>query len=100
MRIGNRAELDAERNALRDRFDAVWMAADSINDKERRAIRCATALDKPNHDTSGCWIMFPGGRVTHHGPIMAGTGATLESAFPVAAFGRDLAAHMAKETRQ
>lgn len=99
MQIGNRAELDAERNALRDRFDAVWMASESIGDKERRAIRCAMALDRPNHDTSGVWITFPGGRITHHGPIMAGAGATLDD-IPGAAFGRDLAAYMAKENRQ
>lgn len=98
MQIGNRAELDAERNALRDRFDAVWMASESIGNTERRAIRCAIALDKPNHDTSGVWIMFPGGRITHHGPIMAGTGATLDD-IPGAAFGRDLTTHMRSAMR-
>ena len=65
MQIGNRKELDAARNALRDQFDAVWMGCETIGDKERRALHCALALDRPNyHHNRGNWIIFPGGRLT------------------------------------
>jgi hypothetical protein len=48
MQIGNSETLNAERNALRDQFDAVWLASNKISAVEARAIRCALALDKPN----------------------------------------------------
>lgn len=63
MQIGNRKRLDAEREALRDAFDAIWMASDSIGPKESRAIKCAIALDRPDWQCfSPNWLIFPGGR--------------------------------------
>lgn len=63
MKIGNRHELDAAREAMRDAFDAIWLASSTIGPKESRAIRCAIALDKPRlHHASPNWRIFPGGR--------------------------------------
>lgn len=73
MKIGNRATLDAERNALRDQFDAVWLSSDTIGPKEKRAIRCAIALDKPNHEHGrGNWTIFPGGRACGLNTVLYG----------------------------
>lgn len=57
MQIGNRAALDAAREALRDAFDAVWIASPVMGDKEARAVRCAAALDKPRHG-GGNWTLI------------------------------------------
>lgn len=71
MQIGNRTALDTERNALRDRFDALWLASSTIGTLEARAIKCAIALDEPNHRQSGwCWRIYPGGRSTPSGDIV------------------------------
>jgi hypothetical protein len=61
MRIGNCSALDAARNNLRDQFDAVWIASETIGTREMRAVRCAGKLDKPNHDNSTNWRIFNGG---------------------------------------
>lgn len=72
MQIGNRLSLDTERNAMRDAFDAVWIASDKIGPTEARAIRCAIALDRPNYAQAGCgWRIWPGGRGTYFSPILA-----------------------------
>ena len=47
MYIGNRAQLDAARETLRDQFDAVWLASPVMGERESRAARCAMALDRP-----------------------------------------------------
>lgn len=63
MQLGNRRELDKAREDLRDAFDAIWLASDTIGPKEHRAIRCAIALDRPRHrHLSPNWRIFPGGR--------------------------------------
>ena len=63
MQVGNQTQLDASREALRDAFDAIWMAAESIGPKESRAIKCAIALDQPSwQHISPNWMIFPGGR--------------------------------------
>ena len=67
MQAGNRRELDAAREAIRDAFDAIWIASsvkiDDSKSKEARAVRCAIALDRPTHfHNSPNWIIFPGGR--------------------------------------
>lgn len=63
MQIGNRKELDAARETLRDAFDAIWIAAESIGPKESRAIRCAIALDRPGYQhLSPNWLIMPGAR--------------------------------------
>lgn len=68
MQIGNRKALDDARNALRDQFDAVWLAADTldtITTKEVRAMHCAIRLDKPNYQHNrGNWTIWQGGRGT------------------------------------
>ena len=70
MQIGNRQDLDNARNALRDQFDAIWLASDTIGPKEARAIRCATALDKPRIHVSGYnWEILPGGRLCGHNAV-------------------------------
>lgn len=70
MKIGNRKELDAAREALRDQFDAIWLASETIGDRERRAIRCAFALDAPRHK-QGSWVILPFGRYTAPEVILA-----------------------------
>lgn len=70
MQIGNRQELDAARDAMRDAFDAIWFASDKIGPKESRAIKCALALDKPRLDSGYNWRIFPGGRATPSGSIV------------------------------
>lgn len=69
MKIGNRKELDAAREAMRDAFDAVWIAADEIGQKEARAIRCAIAL---NGKPSPNWNerIFQGGKLFPSGDIV------------------------------
>lgn len=63
MQIGDGKQLDAEREAMRDAFDAVWLRAESIGPTEARAIRCAIALDRPRHfHRSYNWRIFKGGR--------------------------------------
>ncbi|WP_189521118.1 hypothetical protein [Mesorhizobium sp. M1B.F.Ca.ET.045.04.1.1] len=63
MQIGNRKELDAAREAMRDAFDAVWLSSATIGPKEARAIRCAIALDRPRvFHLAPNWRIFPGGR--------------------------------------
>lgn len=63
MKIGNRQELDSERDSLRDAFDAAWLQSETIGPKEARAIRCAIALDKPRlHHLAPNWTIFRGGR--------------------------------------
>jgi hypothetical protein len=70
MQIGNRKELDAAREAMRDAFDAIWLASDKIGHKESRAIKCALALDKPRLDSGYNWRIFPGGCGTPSGDIV------------------------------
>ncbi len=70
MQIGDRKTLDGEREALRDRFDAIWMASDASGPTERRAVRCALALDKPRFHCSTSWRIYPWGGATHNGPII------------------------------
>ncbi len=58
MQIGNPKELDAARNALRDAFDEVWMSSPVAGHKERRAIRCALALDAPRLPRGNWTLIF------------------------------------------
>ncbi|MBE0561835.1 MAG: hypothetical protein IH622_13615 [Ochrobactrum anthropi] len=63
MKIGDRQALDAEREFMRDQFDAVWQASETIGRKEERAIRCAISLDAPRiHHRSPNWTITPYGR--------------------------------------
>lgn len=75
MYIGNRNHLDAARDALRDQFDAVWMAAETIGPREARAIRCAIALDRPRtqHASGYNWTITAGARScgSHNRVILA-----------------------------
>ncbi len=74
MQIGNRKDLDAARNALRDAFDAVWMETEEFGPREKRAVRCALALDNPRvFHLSPNWTILPGGRVCgqHNAVILA-----------------------------
>lgn len=74
MQLGNRNELDAARDAMRDAFDAVWLASDTIGTKEARAVRCAIKLDQPRlHHASPNWTIFKGGRLcgSHNAVIRA-----------------------------
>lgn len=72
MKLGNPAQLNANRNALRDQFDAVWLASPTMGDKEARAVRCAASLDRPNYEQPGLgWRIFQGGRGTYSSPIIA-----------------------------
>lgn len=64
MQIGNRLALDAARDALRDQFDAVWLASDSIGSKESRAIKCAMSLDRCRNQYGSGWIIGKGWRRT------------------------------------
>lgn len=70
MQLGNRTALDAARESLRDQFDAVWLASDSINAKESRAIKCAMALDCRAFNSGG-WIIGKGWRRTSPAIIYA-----------------------------
>lgn len=69
MQIGNPAQLDSAREALRDQFDAIWIASESIGPREARAIRCSIALDKPRTAQGYNWRIFEGGRAC--GPFNA-----------------------------
>jgi hypothetical protein len=74
MQIGNPKALDAAREAMRDAFDAIWLASDKIGPKESRAIKCAIALDRPRiHHNSPNWTIFRGGRAcgAHNAVIYA-----------------------------
>lgn len=73
MQIGNRESLDSARDALRDQFDAVWLAAPKAGLREVRAMRCAMKLDHARtHSANGCnWIIFEGGRATLWGALPA-----------------------------
>lgn len=73
MQIGNRKDLDDARNALRDQFDAVWIASAVVGHKEARAIRCALALDAPRffHDCPNWQILPSGGGFTGPAVIYA-----------------------------
>jgi hypothetical protein len=68
MQIGNRALLDGTRDAMRDAFDAVWMASSVIGDREARALRCATKLDK-HADPYLCTFIGRGWRLTSMGVV-------------------------------
>jgi hypothetical protein len=64
MQLGNRRQLDHERNTLRDQFDAIWLRSTHIGPKEERAIQCAIKLDKPRYQhNSPNWTIFKGGRL-------------------------------------
>lgn len=63
MQIGNPAALDAEREAMRDAFDAVWMNQTERTPLALRAARCAIALDAPRlFHASPNWRILPGSR--------------------------------------
>lgn len=69
MQIGDRKQLDAAREEMRDAFDAVWLTAEEIGPKEARAIRCAAKLDRNPSDNWNSRI-FIGGRLTPSGDIV------------------------------
>lgn len=72
MKVGNPKALDAERNAMRDAFDAVWLASSERNATTLRASRCAAKLDRPNYEQPGLgWRILPGSRGTYSSPIAA-----------------------------
>lgn len=63
MRIGNPAKLDAEREAMRDAFDALWINEAERTPRAMRAARCAAALDAPRlFHASPNWRILPGSR--------------------------------------
>lgn len=63
MQIGNPAALDAERETMRDAFDAVWIGTPERTPRAMRAARCAAALDAPRlFHASPNWRIHPHGR--------------------------------------
>ncbi|WP_454629565.1 hypothetical protein [Bradyrhizobium cenepequi] len=78
MQIGNPLALNAERRALLDAFDSVWMAEDTLTTKGTRAVHCAQLLARAElFSRSPNTIIGRGWRLTAPTVILAETGASM-----------------------